>query len=79
MTDQKQNKKKIELLRELNDTKQAAEELISKSREISREGQSVSDMADIIGRYIQTVPDDSYIEEKKWDGEIAHGEICDLK
>lgn len=67
MTENKENKKKSELLNILKKAEHDASIITSKGREIVKQGQRISDLAQYTGRFIQTIPDDSYLPSQKWD------------
>jgi hypothetical protein len=71
MTENKESRKKGELLRLLSDTEQQAQDLKSKGHEIVEQGQSIEDLAHCSKDFIKCVPDDSFLSNDVWDYQIS--------
>lgn len=67
----KQDKKKSELLQILQKTEHDANVLTSKGREIVQQGQYISDLEQCTRKFIQTIPDDSFFAPEKWNEQCS--------
>lgn len=68
--DNKNSKKKNELLDILKNVKRDADDITSKGREIVKQGQLISDLASANEEYINCIPDDSGLPQNRWDTQI---------
>lgn len=71
MTEENKNKKKNELLKVLSDAKRDAHELVSKGREVVKEGQYAADLASCSEEFIRLIPDDTFLPTNQWDNQIS--------
>lgn len=66
-----QDKKKTELLQTLRDVARDGQELASKGRQITQQGQLISDIARHNKEFIKCIPDDTFLKPAKWDNHIS--------
>lgn len=67
----KEHKKKNQLLQILSKAKRYAQDRASKGREIVKDGQFVADLASCNEEFFCNVPDDSFFTPNQWDNQIA--------